>query len=682
MPISAHAITYYVSNSGNDSNAGTSPSSAFATVAKANAILAVVNPGDSVLFQAGDVFRDAYLQCGSAVVNSGFLTLANHAPACSGVAGQPVTIGSYGTGAAPIFDAADPLVVSWIALPGSSSVYRAILPANSPVPQKLYVDCAIKECPQILPVPNATGAWNAARVYKYLDEVTYSGSTWIYGATTSAAGQLPTGANWINISNANSGNATQSFSANDTGIQNVKRGAAGVASGSGYGYPSYAGAFWYDGEGLLYVHLADGSNPNSHSFETTHRPFGFVLQGVNYVDIEGLTFEHAGTTCGLSLPYTSDKGTYFVGEHNTFSNVSVWNCAGIAPSIYPQQEHTNTLRGGLVIRGDGQYSPHLTAGNSILSSYIGQLDTYFATPADSTVAGVFLSGQDGGGAAADCVLCLSKVEALVGPGLIYSAYGTFSSGGTVVRNNGGRIAGDEFTKNQGNIFFADTEGGSVDTNYVHESYAEGIQLGGNSLSPAGALQTITGNVIVNLGKGASLVGYNGIDCNSLQQVANIQLTHNTIWNTWGAGATFEGIGSGGCIAPVFEGNIVGQDALAFPAETTLNGSYIIYTDPSVRLQGEPTFSNNLYQLGSGINFADGYPSFASWVALWPETASAVGNPLFVNPAAANGNWGLQAGSPARRLAPNGGDAGALPFSGSTPITVPASTLTIANPALQ
>ena len=222
----------------------------------------------------------------------------------------------------------------------------------------------------------------------------------------------------------------------------------------------------------------------------------------------------------------------------------------------------------------------------------------------------------------------------------------------------------------------------MDSNYVHESYAEGIQLGGNSLSQSGAQQVITGNVIVNLGKGASLVGYNGIDCNSLAQITNIQLTRNTIWNTWGAGATFEGINGGGCVAPLFEGNIVGQNALAFPAEDIVNHSYIFYTVASVRAQGQPTFNHNLYQMGAGNNFADGFPAFPDWVAGWPETNSMVGDPLFVNPAAAHGNWQLQAGSPARRLAPNGDDAGALPFSGSSPVRTPASPLTITNPALQ
>lgn len=681
MPIFAHATTFYFANSGSDSNVDSSPSAPFASVAKANAVLAQLKPGDSVLFKAGDVFRDDYLRCGSATTNPGWLTLANHAPTCSGVAGQPITIGAYGNGAAPVFDAADPLAVSWVLQGGTSNVYHTTLPVGAAVPQKLYVDCAVKECPQILPVPNATGPWSASRTYRYLDSVTYGNSTFVYGSTVPAANRVPTGAYWTRVTNGDPGNASQAFPAGNTGPQNVHLGAAGVASGSGYGYPAYSGAFWYDGDRTLYVSLADGSNPNSHTFEATHRPYGIVLESANYVHVRGLAFEHAGTTCGLSFPYSSDHGAYFVGENNTFRNVAVWNCGGIAPSLLTMQESTNMLRGGIVIRGNGQYNPHLVAGNAVIGSYIGQLDNYFAIAGDLTVAGVFLSGFDGGGAVNNCVLCTSKVVSVTSPGVVYSAFGTMDWNGMTVRNLGGRIAGDEFTNNQGNIFMADTQGGSVDTNYVHESYGEGIQLGGNSTSASDAPQMVTGNVLVNLGKSASLVGYNGIDCNSYSQIAGIQMKHNTIWNTWGAGATFEGIDNGGCTSPVFEGNIVGQDALLFPANTEKNGSYIFYSTASVRSEGQPVFDHNLYSMGSGINFAAGYPSFANWIAQWPETDSVVASPQFVNSAA--GNWRLQSSSPARRLAQDSGDAGALPYAGPLVVTFSSSNaLIITNPALK
>lgn len=673
LPAVATSTTYYFSNTGSDASSGLSVSTPFATVAKANSLMNKLKPGDSILFKAGDVFRDDYLRCGTAVVNTGSSTITNAPPSCSGTAGKPITIGVYGTGTAPVIDAADPLSLSWTPLSGNNSVYYAQLPTGANVPQKLYVDCPLKECPQLLPVPNAMGTWNASTVYKYLDAVNYNGSTYVYGSTTSSSNSNPSGPHWVNISNGNQGNATQTFPSSNTGLQNVALGATGVASIAGYGYPSYSGVFWYDGNGMLYAKLADGSNPNTHSFEATHRPYGIVLEGVNYVTVQGLTFEHAGSTCALSYPYASDKGTYFVGEHNTFSGISAWNCAGIAPDSVVQQENTNWLRGGIVMYGDGQYQPRLVQGNEVVGSYVGMLDNYFAVPGDNNAAGIFATGQDGGGTANNCVVCSSKIQTVTSAGLVYSAQGTLAFNGNVIRINGGRIAGNEFTSNQGNIFFGDVAGGSVDHNYVHESYAEGLQLGGNSTSGSAAPQLISSNVIVNLGKGASLVGYNGIDCNSNAVVQGVEIVHNTVWNTWGAGVTFEGIGTGGCVSPVVEGNIIGQNAAPFPAGGGLNASYIFYTTPSVRAMGTPTADHNLYTMGGGNNFADGSSNFAQWVAYWPETDSLQSNPMFVN--ATTGNWRLQAGSPARGLSPDGTDAGALPFNAVLSVT------SINNPAL-
>lgn len=673
LPAAITNTAYFFSNTGSDANPGTSASTPFATVAKANAMMNKLKPGDSILFKAGDVFRDDYLRCGTAFTNTGSSTITSAPPPCSGIAGNPVTIGAYGTGSAPVIDAADPLELSWAPLSGNTSVYYAQLPTGASVPQKLFVDCPVKECPQLLPVPNAEGAWNASKTYKYLDAVSYAGSTYVYGWTKSSSNMVPNGPQWVNISNGNQGNATQAFPGANTGLQNVALGAEGVSSKAGYGYPTYSGVFWYDGNGILYVKLADGSSPNTHTFEATHRPYGIVLEGVNYVTVQGLTFEHAGASCALSYPYASDKKTYFVGEHNTFSGVSAWNCAGIASDSVLQQEHTSRLRGGIVLFGDGQYNPRLEQGNEVVGSYVGALDNYFATPGDNDVAGIFATGQDGGGTANLCVVCSSKIQTVTSPGLVYSAFGTFAPNGTIIRVNGGRIAGNEFTNNQGNIFFSDVVGGSLDHNYVHESYAEGVQLGGNSTSGSTAPQLISSNVIVNLGKGASLVGYNGIDCNSYAAVQGVEILHNTIWNTWGAGATFEGIGSGGCAAPVIEGNIIGQDATPFPAGSGVNGSYVFYTDASVRAMGTPTSNHNLYEIGGGVNFANDYSNFAKWVAGWSETDSVQGNPMFVSPT--GGNWRLQAGSPARGLSPDGTDAGALPFNAVLSLT------SINNPAL-
>src|ERR1035437_9804823 len=84
----AFAATYYVDSvSGSDSNTGTDTSHPWQTIAKVNS--SSFNPGDSVLFKAGDTWREQ-------------LT-----PPSSGTIGTPITFSSYGSGSQPIYSGAN-----------------------------------------------------------------------------------------------------------------------------------------------------------------------------------------------------------------------------------------------------------------------------------------------------------------------------------------------------------------------------------------------------------------------------------------------------------------------------------------------------------------------------------------------------------------------------------------------
>ncbi len=76
--------TYYISPQGDDNNTGTSPSEAWQTIDKVNQM--IFQPGDQILFEGENTF-------------TGTLRLNSFD---SGVAGNPVTIGSYGSGRATI----------------------------------------------------------------------------------------------------------------------------------------------------------------------------------------------------------------------------------------------------------------------------------------------------------------------------------------------------------------------------------------------------------------------------------------------------------------------------------------------------------------------------------------------------------------------------------------------------
>lgn len=82
VPFFARATNYYIANAGSNSNNGTSKVTPFQTTSKLSSV--TLNPGDSVLWNCGDVFY------GSVPVNF------------SGTSTQYIIYGSYGSGAQPI----------------------------------------------------------------------------------------------------------------------------------------------------------------------------------------------------------------------------------------------------------------------------------------------------------------------------------------------------------------------------------------------------------------------------------------------------------------------------------------------------------------------------------------------------------------------------------------------------
>jgi hypothetical protein len=99
LSFTANARTYYISNSGNDSNSGTDASSPWQTLNKVNSFRNFA-PGDNILFRRGDTFY------GSIIVSN------------SGSSGNPITYGAYGSGARPVITGFTS-VTSWNSLGGN-----------------------------------------------------------------------------------------------------------------------------------------------------------------------------------------------------------------------------------------------------------------------------------------------------------------------------------------------------------------------------------------------------------------------------------------------------------------------------------------------------------------------------------------------------------------------------------
>ena len=125
--------SYYVSNSGSDENNGMSAGSPWQTIAHVNA--QNFNPGDSIFFQAGGVWREELSMPYS----------------WAGSAGNPITFGSYGTGNLPVISGSNTLAIF---TPSSGAYYTPYTTAPNQVfqdGQRLY---RVSEQGALL-----TGAW-------------------------------------------------------------------------------------------------------------------------------------------------------------------------------------------------------------------------------------------------------------------------------------------------------------------------------------------------------------------------------------------------------------------------------------------------------------------------------------------------------------------------------------------
>lgn len=93
-----NATNYYVSNTGSNSNDGTSDTTPWLTIAKVNAM--TFTAGDQILFKKGDTWRE-------------ILTIPS-----SGTSGNPILFGSYGTGNKPRILGSN-IETSWVNISGN-----------------------------------------------------------------------------------------------------------------------------------------------------------------------------------------------------------------------------------------------------------------------------------------------------------------------------------------------------------------------------------------------------------------------------------------------------------------------------------------------------------------------------------------------------------------------------------
>ncbi|WP_128915412.1 hypothetical protein [Granulicella sibirica] len=483
-----------------------------------------------------------------------------------------------------------------------------------------------------------------------------------------------------------------------------------VAAPSGSGLQFFgridSGSFYYASTSQngalaneLYVHLADGSDPSTHTFYATHRPYGILLRGVNNVNVNHIQFAHQLKSGILSFPYANSTlaGQYWTNENIAISYATCWNTGDTISDTLGWQGApgvTASMEACVVLRASGDTNPHLVRGNSISDSRSGLIDMYYGR-ADDLHANFALSGLDG--TQSDDGLTTSSYPVIQysygrshNSTCIRYGLGGLSTTGTFL-NQGGIVNNNECTDNaNGNVHFGAIAGGRLAYNYIHDALGQGVQGGGFSTSDVDPTsyqaQLYDHNVIVNLGFSPTLAYYDGLDLNngvegpSHPYSSDIHIFNNTVFNTAASCLTMEM----NIVATHVHDNVCAQASSFYPAgwmypgnSTAINyaaGIYIRHASLSYSVPMD--WHNNAWEnqfldepdwiiynpqlaVQATCSTLSNWPSEQNSAAPVDATSFCTAAPGFTN--SAKSNFTLLPSSPLRATGTAGGDIGALPF---------------------
>jgi len=255
------ATVYYVSNSGNDSNSGTSESRAWKSLDKVNRYRPL--PGDQILFKRGDFWEGTLV------------------PSSSGTSGNPIIYGAYGTGEKPKIYSSK-RITGWTKHTGS--IYKASITVET---KQLFVN---NKRSMLARYPN-NGYFKISAVHgstKFtsaeLDgKINYKGASWI-GRTTA----------FTLFSKTITASSSQTLTIDSPPFD------GGIGVGEGFfladklEFLDSPGEWFYDeSNGTVYLWLPNGESPDNHSIRGSIEDYGVNLSSKNHIIINGLNVMHS-----------------------------------------------------------------------------------------------------------------------------------------------------------------------------------------------------------------------------------------------------------------------------------------------------------------------------------------------------------------------------------------------------
>ncbi len=309
--LSVNAATYYLSPTGNDSNNGTSQSTPWRTIDRANQLSSSFQPGDRILFQRGGEYR-------------GKLSILN-----SGNATAYIEVGAYGTGAQPVLKGSV-AVTGWTL--HSGNIWKAPL---SQATKQVFVNGALQE---IARFPN-TG-W--LRVDQGTStSLTDSELNQASGYWTGATAVIRT-TNWsydtAYVSAFSNSTLTHTATGNNLGTWQW-----GYFMRNKLALLDAPGEWFHDrATGMLYLWCPNNANPNTVLVEAAVTDYG--LYGGwqrHHIKVSEIHFRHH-TTASLRLSGTTDleafnctftdtwQAIYSTGSNQHFHHLDVQRTYGSA----------------------------------------------------------------------------------------------------------------------------------------------------------------------------------------------------------------------------------------------------------------------------------------------------------------------------------------------------------------
>ncbi len=329
------ATTYYISPNGNDSDQGTSPSTAWRTIGRYQQIMYSLSPGDQVLFERGGIYPG--------IVGIG----------SSGTSSLPIVIGAYGTGEKPIISGGEP-VTNWIQ--HSAGIWRAALSTapkyvivnNTPITEARFPNAGFIRneqgtntqigCSQLT---QGSGAWIGAKVHIRC-------TNWSYETASVTS----------------SGNGTITFTPITTHLGSLDWGFFLSGKLSQLDVPGE----WAWEDGQLYLWAPGNADPNGLSVLASIHNKGVVPHWQQqHIRIENLTIQGQTSTalsndgannvvvtgCEMRFCYL---GLQSSGNNNQYINNEIHHTFGSAMSVYDAGVliENNTLLDIAMIAGMGE----------------------------------------------------------------------------------------------------------------------------------------------------------------------------------------------------------------------------------------------------------------------------------------------------------------------------------------